>query len=96
MKTFALWAEDDNAHVRRLASEGCRPLLPWGMRSAHEEGAEVEKGHDRAAPVRVNMKQKFLVTTLVTLVVYSFYYWLVNYSGFSIDDIPFLPRIERI
>lgn len=32
MKTFALWAEDDNAHVRRLASEGCRPLLPWGMR----------------------------------------------------------------
>jgi predicted secreted protein len=41
-------------------------VLPWGMRSAYEEGAEVEKGHDRAAPVRVNMKQKFLVTTLVT------------------------------
>jgi predicted secreted protein len=71
-------------------------VLPWGMRSAHEEGAEVEKGHDRAAPVRVNMKQKFLVTTLVTMVVYGFYYWLVNYSGFSIDDIPFLPRIDRI
>jgi 3-methyladenine DNA glycosylase AlkC len=25
------WAEDNNEHVRRLASEGCRPRLPWGM-----------------------------------------------------------------
>ena len=25
------WAEDENEHVRRLASEGCRPRLPWGM-----------------------------------------------------------------
>jgi len=23
------WTEDDNEHVRRLASEGCRPRLPW-------------------------------------------------------------------
>ena len=26
------WAEDDNEHVRRLASEGTRPRLPWGKR----------------------------------------------------------------
>lgn len=26
------WAEDDNAHVRRLASEGTRPRLPWARR----------------------------------------------------------------
>lgn len=32
MKTFAQWAKHENAHVRRLASEGCRPLLPWGIR----------------------------------------------------------------
>ncbi len=25
------WAIDDNFHVRRLASEGCRPRLPWAM-----------------------------------------------------------------
>lgn len=24
------WAKDENEHVRRLASEGCRPALPWG------------------------------------------------------------------
>lgn len=26
------WAGDPNPHVRRLASEGCRPRLPWGRR----------------------------------------------------------------
>lgn len=26
------WAEDENHHVRRLASEGCRPRLPWSFK----------------------------------------------------------------
>lgn len=26
------WADDDNAHLRRLASEGMRPRLPWAPR----------------------------------------------------------------
>ncbi len=26
------WAQDDNAHLRRLASEGLRPRLPWATR----------------------------------------------------------------
>ena len=30
MAQMAAWAEHDNEHVRRLASEGCRPALPWG------------------------------------------------------------------
>ncbi|MCB0480821.1 MAG: DNA alkylation repair protein [Flavobacteriales bacterium] len=32
-KTLAImkkWTSDKNEHVRRLASEGCRPRLPWG------------------------------------------------------------------
>src|SRR5690606_35694045 len=28
---MALWAEHDSEHLRRLASEGCRPRLPWAM-----------------------------------------------------------------
>ena len=32
MKLFVSWSTSENAHVRRLASEGCRPLLPWGLR----------------------------------------------------------------
>ena len=31
MEHLYTWAEHDNHHVRRLASEGCRPRLPWGM-----------------------------------------------------------------
>jgi 3-methyladenine DNA glycosylase AlkC len=31
MAQMRLWAEDDNHHVRRLASEGCRPRLPWAI-----------------------------------------------------------------
>lgn len=31
MAQMAAWAEHDNEHVRRLASEGCRPALPWGQ-----------------------------------------------------------------
>lgn len=29
---FKKWIHDPSAHVRRLASEGSRPRLPWGMR----------------------------------------------------------------
>ena len=31
MQQMAAWAEHENEHVRRLASEGCRPALPWGQ-----------------------------------------------------------------
>ncbi|WP_136658839.1 DNA alkylation repair protein [Nitratireductor sp. XY-223] len=32
MRHVSRWAKDGNYHVRRLASEGTRPRLPWGMR----------------------------------------------------------------
>lgn len=31
MQRMQRWAEHHNHHVRRLASEGCRPRLPWAM-----------------------------------------------------------------
>jgi 3-methyladenine DNA glycosylase AlkC len=31
MNVMRAWAEHADEHVRRLASEGCRPRLPWGM-----------------------------------------------------------------
>lgn len=31
MAQMAAWAGHDNEHIRRLASEGCRPALPWGQ-----------------------------------------------------------------
>lgn len=32
LQTMTRWAEDGDEHVRRLASEGCRPRLPWSFR----------------------------------------------------------------
>lgn len=32
VKVFKLWVNDKNEHVRRLVSEGSRPLLPWGQK----------------------------------------------------------------
>ncbi len=31
MKQMQKWSNDKNPHLRRLASEGCRPRLPWAM-----------------------------------------------------------------
>jgi len=32
LQLMQAWAQDDNEHVRRLASEGSRPRLPWSFR----------------------------------------------------------------
>lgn len=32
LRILILWTRDPSAHVRRLASEGSRPRLPWGLR----------------------------------------------------------------
>ena len=31
MKVMLIWSKHKNEHIRRLASEGCRPRLPWAM-----------------------------------------------------------------
>ena len=31
MQQMKLWAKSSNEHIRRLASEGCRPRLPWAV-----------------------------------------------------------------
>ena len=32
LSVMKMWSQDENDHVRRLASEGCRPRLPWSFR----------------------------------------------------------------
>lgn len=32
LKSMHQWAKSDNTHIRRLASEGCRPRLPWARK----------------------------------------------------------------
>jgi 3-methyladenine DNA glycosylase AlkC len=51
MAQMEKWAESDNHHVRRLASEGCRPRLPWA-------GALPEFKKDPAPVLKVLEKLK--------------------------------------
>jgi predicted secreted protein len=45
-------------------------VLPWGVRSQHEEGVVVP-GTDPGAPVLPRLRRVLLWTTLVSLVVYA-------------------------
>ena len=66
-------------------------VLPWGNRSLHEEGMEAEAGHASSAPIKPNLGLKFLVTTVVSAVIFGIGYLIVASGAFSLNDIPFLP-----
>ncbi len=52
-------------------------VLPWGVRSQHEAGADVEPmppGTDPGAPAHFSLGRKLLWTTLVSCVIYAVCY----------------------
>lgn len=51
LKTMRRWANDKNEHVRRLASEGSRPRLPWGARLT-----AIVENPDLTAPILETLK----------------------------------------
>lgn len=48
---FTKWAKSKNHHIRRLASEGCRPRLPWG-----EALPDFKKNPAAILPILENLK----------------------------------------
>ena len=70
-------------------------ILPWGVKT-QEEAGEVIPGTAESAPVTPNLRAKLLATTIAATVVFALIYWLVAGSGITLDDIPFLPRFERV
>lgn len=46
LETLTAWTADDNEHVRRLASEGARPRLPWSFHLP-----AIARDPDLAAPI---------------------------------------------
>lgn len=51
LKVMQKWAEDENYHVRRLSSEGCRPRLPWSYNLP-----EVMKNPELTLPILEKLK----------------------------------------
>jgi predicted secreted protein len=51
-------------------------VLPWGVQSHHEAGIDLKDGGDPGAPVNPKIKQKFLITTGVSAVIFAII-WIV-------------------
>lgn len=65
-------------------------VLPFGVVSQEESG-EVVPGTEQSAPVRPRMARKFLITTIVSAVIYALVYWLLTSGVLAEADIPLLP-----
>lgn len=70
-------------------------VLPWGNRSAHESGTDIEPGTAASAPMMPRLWLKFAITTGITATLFAIAYLLVVVGGFGLDDIPFLPDFSH-
>ena len=58
-------------------------VLPFGIRSAHEAGANVEEGHDAGAPMFHGLLIKAAVNTVIAAVVFVGVYWAYTHGLLS-------------
>ena len=63
-------------------------VLPWGVTSHAEAGIDKGDGGDPGAPVDPKIKQKFLLTTAISVVVFGVI-WLI--ISLEIVKLPALP-----
>ena len=71
-------------------------VLPWGVRTQAEEGAEAVPGSAESAPHVPYLRRKLLITTLIAGALFAAFHWAVTSKKILLDDIPFLPRFEKI
>ncbi|RAK68963.1 DUF1467 family protein [Phenylobacterium kunshanense] len=55
-------------------------VLPWGVQSHADAGVKVPGGGEPGSPVNPKLKQKFLITTAISVVVFAIL-WLVLTLG---------------
>jgi predicted secreted protein len=61
-------------------------VLPWGVRSQHEDGA-ITPGSDPGAPVIPYLKRKLAWTTIIAGVVFALWYVIYVYRLIALDDL---------
>ena len=52
-------------------------VLPFGVRNAAEAGESVQQGNEAGAPVVHGLVRKFLITTVISAVVFATIYWAI-------------------
>jgi predicted secreted protein len=61
-------------------------VLPFGVRSQHEDGA-VSPGTDPGAPVVPWLLRRVILTTIITAVLCGVFFWLFLTRRLTLDDL---------
>jgi predicted secreted protein len=61
-------------------------VLPWGVRSQHEDGTIIP-GSDPGAPVIPRLRRKLVWTTIVAAIVFALWYVVYSYRLIALDDL---------
>ena len=70
-------------------------MLPIGVRTQEEDG-NVSPGTVESAPSLPRLLPKMLATTVIATLIFAVVYAVLVHRIFTLDDIPFFPRYERI
>ena len=62
-------------------------MLPFGLKTQEEDG-EVTLGTTPSAPKGAHMRAAVIRTTIVSGIIFAFFYVAVVYFGFSFNDVP--------
>jgi len=62
-------------------------VLPFGVRSAEEEGAERDPGTEEGAPHNPRILRKMLITTAIATVIWLIYWMVVKYDIITLEDV---------
>jgi predicted secreted protein len=61
-------------------------VLPWGVRSQHEDGTIIP-GSDPGAPAIPQLRRKLVWTTIVAAIVFALWYVVYTYRLIALDDL---------
>lgn len=67
-------------------------VLPFGVRTAEEAGAEVEAGHAESAPHVFSLAKVALRTTIVSAICFALFVANYRYGWIGIGDLDWLNR----
>ncbi len=70
-------------------------VLPWGVRSQHEDGPLAD-GTEPGAPQRPRLIPKMLATTVVSAVIVGLFAWSVETGRLTLDMFPMPVKMYKV
>ena len=67
-------------------------VLPFGVRTAEEAGAEVQPGHAESAPHAFSLGRAALRASIVAAILFALFYANYLYGWVGIDDLDWVNR----